>query len=100
MPINILREIKRRIAGARRIHLLCLRSIALFLLWLAGPTWLRADTFSGTVEDPSGAVIVGARIEISGGDLAQPVVLTSDSLGKFVSPDLKSGTYSVRVTRE
>jgi hypothetical protein len=72
----------------------------LFLLWLSGPTWLHAETISGTVKDPSGAVIAEARIEITGGDLAQPVVLMSDGLGKFTSPDLKPGQYSVRATRD
>src|SRR2546421_614281 len=100
MPLNILRESKRHLVGAGRKHLFFLLKIALFLLWLAGPTWLRADTLSGTIEDQSGAVIAGARIEISGGDLAQPVVVSSDGLGKFTSPDLKPGTYSVRATRE
>jgi hypothetical protein len=64
------------------------------------PMWLHAQTISGTVQDPSGAVIAGARIEITGGDLIQPIVLSSDGLGTFTSPDLKPGTYSVRVTRE
>jgi hypothetical protein len=45
-------------------------------------------------------VIAGARIEISGGDLAQPVVLSSDGFGKFATADLKPGTYLVRVTRD
>ena len=62
--------------------------------------WLHAQTISGTVEDPSGAVIAAARIEITGGDLTQPIVLSSDGQGQFSSPDLKPGTYSVRVTRE
>jgi hypothetical protein len=74
--------------------------MTLFLLWLAVPTWLCAQTISGTVQDPSGAVIAGARIEITGGDLAQPIVLVSDELGEFASPVLKPGTYSVRVERE
>lgn len=74
--------------------------MALFVLWLMGPTWLYAGTISGTIQDPSGAVIAGARIEITGGDLGQPVVLLSDGLGRFVSPELKPGTYSVEVTRD
>jgi len=74
--------------------------IASLLLCLIGPTWLRAETISGTVKDPSGAVIAGAQIEITGGDLTQPVVLSSNGLGEFASPDLKPGTYSVRIIRE
>ena len=73
----------------------------LFLLCgLAAPLQLHADTLSGTVVDPSGALIPGAHIEITGGELTQPVTLTSDATGKFSSPDLKPGTYSVRVTRD
>src|SRR5260370_3130740 len=100
MSLYTLREVKHRLIGARPERFSFHLKIALFLLWLAGPTWLHADTLSGTVEDPSGAVIVGARIEITGGDLTQPVVLSSDALGKFSSPNLKPGTYSVRVTRD
>jgi len=74
--------------------------MAWLVFCLATPAWLHAQTISGTVQDPSGAVIAGARIEITGGDLAQPIVLASDGLGKFASPALKPGTYSVRVTRE
>lgn len=81
-------------------HLLRPLTMALFLLWLAAPTWLHSETLSGTIEDQSGAVIAGARIEVSGDGLAQPIVLVSDGLGKFSSSDLKPGTYSLRVTRE
>ena len=77
-----------------------LLKMALFLIWLTGPTWLRAETISGTIQDPSGAVIAGARVEISGGDLVQPFMLPSDGQGRFSSPELKHGTYSVQVTRE
>ena len=74
--------------------------IALLFLCLAVPAVLHAQTISGVIQDPSGAVIVGAKIEITGGGLVQPIVLFSDGVGKFVSPDLKPASYSVRVTRE
>ncbi|MHB8218548.1 MAG: carboxypeptidase regulatory-like domain-containing protein [Candidatus Sulfotelmatobacter sp.] len=77
-----------------------LPKMALAVLCLITPGWLHAETISGTVQDPSGAVIAGARIEITGGDLTQPLLLSSDGLGKFASPDLKPGTYSLRVNRE
>src|SRR5258708_33096918 len=70
------------------------------LLCLTSPVLLHAETISGTVLDPSGAVIAGARIEITGGDLTQPIIFSSDARGRFVSPDLKPGNYSLRVTRE
>ena len=72
--------------------------LAILVLTLTGNLW--ADTISGTVKDPSGAIVVGARIEISGGGLAQPVVLVSDAAGKFVAPNLAPGKYSVRVTKD
>src|SRR5437867_257650 len=74
----------------------------LILTLLSAPltTPLRADTISGTVKDPSGAVVAGARIEISGVALAEPLVLTSDGAGKFIAPNLSAGKYSVRVSKE
>src|SRR5437016_8250679 len=74
----------------------------LILTLLSAPltTPLRADTISGTVKDPSGAVVAGARIEISGGALAEPLVLTSDGSGKFVAPNWSAGKYSVRASKE
>src|SRR5882757_7402955 len=77
-----------------------LPKLAVLLLCLMSPMFLHAETISGTVLDPSGAVIVGARIEISGGGLSQPITFSSDARGKFMSPDLKPGNYSLRVTRE
>ena len=77
-----------------------LLKLALLLLCVASPALLHAETIAGTVLDPSGAVIVGARIEISGGELSQPIIVSSDARGRFVSPDLKPGSYSLRVTRQ
>src|SRR5262252_5883906 len=73
--------------GSGRLLLPALFSL---LVCLATATNLRADTISGTVKDPSGAVVVGAHIEITGSSLAHALVLTSD----------ESGKYAVRVTRE
>ena len=69
------------------------------ILALGFASALHADTISGTVKDPSGAVVAGARIEITGGSLTQPIVLTSDKTGKFAAPNLSPGKYSVRYER-
>lgn len=99
MPLHTIHAGKCHLIGAQPDFLSLLPKVALFLFCLAAPA-LHAQTISGTVQDQSGAVIVGARIEITGGDLVQAVVLASDGLGKFTSPDLKPGTYSIKVTRD
>jgi peptidase M1-like protein/carboxypeptidase family protein len=86
-------------AGLRRARLILIYVSILGLALLASAVNLRADTVSGTVKDPSGALVPGARIEISGGGLAQPIVLISDDSGKFAAPNLNPGKYTVRVTK-
>ena len=81
-----------------RFHFVYLSILA--LIWLGLATRLQADTISGTVRDPSGAVVIEARIEITGGNLAQPLLVTSDESGKFVAPNLDAGKYSIRVAKE
>lgn len=61
---------------------------------------LRADTISGTVKDPSGALVAGAKVEITGENLPQPLVLVTDANGKFLVADLKPGKYSIRVAKD
>jgi hypothetical protein len=97
---SVTSQVRSRLAGTCRRRFPSLLKLALFFLWLTVPTWLCSETISGTVKDPSGAVIAGARIEITGGGLTQPIVLSSDGLGEFASPYLKPGTYSVRVMRD
>lgn len=57
-------------------------------------------TITGTVTDPSGAVIPGATVTIK--NLATGVVTTSQSNsdGSFVAPGLNVGTYSVSIAKE
>jgi hypothetical protein len=73
--------------------------LALLFSLLSAPQ-LRADTLSGTVKDPSGAVVANAHIEITGGNLAQPLVLASDAAGKFTAPNLAPGKYSILVIKD
>jgi hypothetical protein len=76
------------------------RLAVLSLICLVFSPHLRADTISGTIKDPSGSLVAGARIEITGGDLSQPQRFTSDESGKFSAPNLKAGKYSIRIAKE
>jgi len=73
-------------------------SLVLFSLALAAP--LHAATISGTVKDPSGGVVAGAQVEITGSNLPQAITLKTDDSGKFSAPNLSPGTYSLRITKE
>jgi len=83
------------IPGLRLISFLLLS-----VLLLSMPFVVRADTITGTVKDPSGGVVPGARIEITGDGISQPIIFTTDESGKFAAMDLKPGQYSVRVTKD
>jgi hypothetical protein len=71
-----------------------------FVLLLCGSTSLHAEKITGTVHDPTGAVIPSAKVEITGDSLPQAEMISSDGLGRFVSAELAAGTYLVRVTRD
>lgn len=73
---------------------------AIFLSCLLCSTAALSQSISGTIHDPSGALVADATIEISGDGLARPIVLTSDAVGNFSSPELKPGRYSLHVSRE
>ena len=104
MPPTISATAAKRVATHLHRKLFRLRAlpsafaILLALFALASP--LRADTLSGTVKDPSGATVSGARIEISGPALPQPIILTSDAAGKFIAPNLPAGTYNLKVQKD
>src|SRR5277367_2737447 len=89
---------RRTFRRRERNHFFYAALVALLCVTLAAQ--LRADTISGTVKDPSGAVVAGARVEITGGSLTQPIVLVSDESGRFVAPNLNPGKYSVRVAKD
>lgn len=86
-------------SGTTPLNLCRALSLLVFFCTVVSASLFGA-TVSGTVQDPSGAVVSGARIEITGGNLAQAIVLSSDALGKFVSPDLQPGKYVLKVTHD
>src|ERR1039458_6695546 len=80
--------------------ILQLALLALFLVFLPG-TKLQAQTgtINGTVVDPSGAVIPGAKIQIinaATGNLTRDTI--SDSTGTFRLLSVPAATYNIKVS--
>jgi len=77
------------------------RVILLFAILLSAFLPLRAQQNSeitGMVTDPSGNVIVGAKVTITEGSTGYTRTATTDNTGLFTFPGLNVGTYSLQVT--
>src|ERR1700687_380195 len=75
--------------------------IGLFVVFsstlLVAQTTLSTGSINGTVTDPSGAVVSGAKISIINTSTGQSVELTSNSSGAISTGPLPPGTYKVQV---
>ena len=73
----------------------------LFLLLVAAPIALRAQTYYGTivgnVTDPSGAAIPGAKVTVINTGTSTKSVATTSNTGSYTVPQLAVGTYEVRI---
>jgi len=65
---------------------------------LVAQTTLSTGSISGTVTDPSGAVVEGAKVTIANTGTSQTLSLTSNSAGAFSSGPLDPGAYKVQVS--
>ena len=75
--------------------------VVLAVLALAIPAFSQSaasrGSISGTVTDPHGDVIPGAKVTIRNADLAAERVVTTNDEGRFVSTLLPSGPYLIQV---
>jgi hypothetical protein len=71
MLLSCFAWVRNHLTSSGRQHLSFLHILAVAFLCLIAPVPLYAETISGTVLDPSGAVVSGARIEITGEGLEQ-----------------------------
>jgi hypothetical protein len=60
----------------------------------------RSATITGTVKDPSGAVVVGANVDVKNTDTQESYTTTSNRSGEYVLPYLQNGNYSVTISKE
>ena len=85
--------------GARpRLTLSLLATLALLLSSMGfAQTTISTGSIVGTVTDPTGAVVSGAKVEITNKGTSQAQTTTTTSSGSFASGALTPGDYTVRV---
>ena len=78
---------------------ICSITLALFMLAFAATTSAQTTVGSGsivgTVSDPTGAVVSGARVVITNVGTSQAQTLTSSASGAYTSGPLDPGNYKV-----
>lgn len=70
------------------------------LVWLPVRLLAQGETTSaivGTVADPSGAAVEGATVTVISADTGAKRSATTDNAGRFSFPQLKPGSYTVKV---
>jgi Carboxypeptidase regulatory-like domain len=73
-------------------------AIAFLLLVVGASAQETTGGLQGTVKDPSGAVVAGAHIVLTGGALIGNKEINADSSGYYRFANLPPGTYDVTVT--
>lgn len=79
------------------LALVCLLAL-LSSIGLLAQTTLSTGSITGTVSDPSGALINDAKVQITNQGTNQKVELTSNAAGAFTSGPLAPGNYKVQVS--
>jgi hypothetical protein len=84
------------------MHRSCTRVIAFAMVLLAGAfssaqTTISTGSIQGTVSDPSGALVDGAKVAITNKATGEITNLATNSSGVYVSGALQPGNYVVRV---
>ncbi|HKQ85926.1 MAG TPA: TonB-dependent receptor [Candidatus Acidoferrales bacterium] len=95
-----MRQIKGVVLSGARFRRCCLFALAVLFLGVLVTT-TNAQTINGqitgTVVDPSGAVIVGAKITLTYPLTGQQRQVVTGTTGDFIFPDLVPGTYNISV---
>ena len=72
--------------------------LAAFFVIFAAQALAQEATILGTVTDPTGATVPNAAIVITNTETGVARNSATNSDGQYVAPDLKIGTYTIRVT--
>ncbi len=74
------------------------------LIWLPASLWAQGTggrgSISGTVTDPSGAVLTGVSVTALNTNTGLSITVTTNGSGTYVIPLLPTGTYTVNFQKE
>src|SRR5262245_28235400 len=69
------------------------------LLASVGVAQVLYGTLVGRVEDPTGAVVAGAKVTVTNKDTGQQRETTTDESGAYAFRDLQAGSYELKVAQ-
>ncbi|MDR3736997.1 MAG: carboxypeptidase-like regulatory domain-containing protein [Acidobacteriaceae bacterium] len=74
-------------------------AVLAILLGCTAPAWAQLDSGSiaGTIFDPAGKVVEGAKVSVRGVDTGSTYAAISSASGYYVFPTLRTGTYDITV---
>src|SRR5712671_2551469 len=84
--------------GARSALLVLVTVLLLLSNLLLAQTTVATESVVGTVSDPSGAVVSGAKVTVTNIDTNQAINLTTNSSGAYNSGALSPGNYNVQIS--
>jgi hypothetical protein len=94
----MLNPVKLLLRSARIQVSMFVFGLALLLAGVQRPLWAQSQPVSGTVVDPSGAVVPGATVTITDLNKNQAIrTTTTDANGRFQVLDIEPGRYEVSV---
>jgi hypothetical protein len=74
----------------------------ILLALLSAPLWAQLDSgaMSGTVQDPAGRVVQGAKVSLVGVETGTSYSTTSATAGNYNFPSVRPGAYDVTIAAE
>src|SRR5262245_54249192 len=84
---------------SKRSGVLLATLLAALLLTSVGVAQVLYGTLVGRVEDPTGAVVAGAKVTVTNKDTGQQRETTADESGAYAFRDLQAGSYELRVAQ-
>src|SRR4051794_17980675 len=84
----------------RRFKRLAASAVCAFVLVAGAFAQSERGTISGSVQDPTGAMVPGAKITVTNTATNIVMAMATNETGGYVAPNLPPGDYSVRVEKE